>query len=135
MKRFMTVSAMSLCLAGAAALAVACLSVRPAFAQRSASFAGKWTGFFENSTGEKGRDTLELNEDADGRLSGTWSGNIEVSGRRSDDGTAELHGRTGKRAYRIVLAAHREGITMKYYARRLDSPGEYEGEARFTRVR
>jgi hypothetical protein len=135
MKRFITLSALSLWLTGAAAFSVACLSAGPAFAQRPAAFAGRWTGYWENSFGEKGEDSLDLNEDRDGNLSGVWSGNIRVSGRRVDDTTAELHGRTDTRAYRVFLTAHRDGLTLKYVARRLDSSGEYSGESRFTRVR
>jgi len=133
MKRFITLSVLSLCLTGATAWSVACLSVGPAFGQHSASFAGRWSGFWQNSLGERGDDSLELKEDEDGNLHGMWSGNVRVSGRRIDDRTAELHGRTDTRAYRITLTAHRDEIVLKYVARRLDSSGEYEGESRFTR--
>jgi hypothetical protein len=133
MKRFIALSALSLCLTGAAALSVVCLFVGPAFGQHSASFAGRWTGYWQNSLGERGDDSLELKEDEDGNLRGMWSGNVRVSGRRTDDRTAELHGRTDTRAYRIFLTAHRDELTLKYVAQRLDSSGEYEGESRFTR--
>lgn len=135
MKRFITLSALSLWLAGAAALSVVCLSAGLAFAQHPASFAGRWTGYWENSTGERGQDTLELNEDPDGHLTGTWTGTVPVSGRRTDERTAELHGRTDTRAYRIVVTAHGDGLTLRYTARRLDSSGEYEGESRLRRSR
>ncbi|MGB7761170.1 MAG: hypothetical protein WBL61_15160 [Bryobacteraceae bacterium] len=135
MKRFIALSALSFCLTGAAALSVVCLSAGPAFAQHSESFSGRWTGYWRNSTGERGEDSLELTEDQDGHLSGTWTGNVQVSGKRIDERTAELHGRTETRAYRIAVTAHRDGITLKYTARRLDSPGEYEGESRLTRPR
>jgi len=133
MKRFLTFSALSLWLSAAAAFSVVCLSPAPAFAQRSATFAGKWTGSWVNNTGEKGDDSLVLDEDRDGNLSGMWTGDVRVSGKRIDDTTAELHGRTDTRAYRIRLTAHRNGIVLKYTARRLDSSGEYEGESRLTR--
>jgi hypothetical protein len=135
MKRLITLSTLYLCLTGVAAFSAACLFSGPAFAQRPASFAGRWTGYWENSLGEKGDDSLELAEDQDGNLTGTWTGNVHVTGRRIDDTTAELHGRTDNRGYRISLKAHRDGLTLKYVARRLDSSGEYEGEARFTRPR
>jgi len=128
-------SARSLLLTGAAALSVVCLFPGHAFAQHQAAFAGRWTGYWENSTGQRGDDTLELTEDADGHLTGTWTGNVLVSGRRTDDRTAELHGRTDTRSYRIVLTAHHDELILKYTARRLDSSGEYEGEAHFTRAR
>jgi len=97
------------------------------------AFAGKWTGYWQNDAGEKGEDSLELSEDQDGHLTGTWTGTVQVSGRRTDERTAELHGRTDTRAYRIVVTAHRDGLTLKYTARRLDSSGEYGGESRLTR--
>ena len=133
MKRFLTFSALSLWLSAVAAFSVVCLSPAPAFAQRSATFAGKWTGSWVNNTGEKGDDSLVLDEDRDGNLSGMWTGDVRVSGKRIDDTTAELHGRTGTRAYRINLTAHRDGLELRYTARRLDSSGEYEGESRLTR--
>jgi hypothetical protein len=135
MKRFITVYALSLWMTGAAALPVACLFAGSAFAQRPAAFAGRWTGVWENSLGERGDDSLELEEDSDGNLNGLWTGDVRVSGRRTDDTTAELHGRTNTRAYRIYLTAHRDGLTLKYFVRRLDSSGEYEGESRLTRLR
>jgi hypothetical protein len=135
MKRFLTLSALSLWLTGAAAFSIACLSAGPVFAQRSASFAGRWTGYWENSLGEKGDDSLDLSEDRDGNLSGVWTGDVQVAGRRIDDTTAELRARTNTRSYRIFLTANRDGLTLKYVARRLDSPGEYSGESRFRRVR
>jgi hypothetical protein len=115
-------------------LLAVCLST-PAFAQRYASFAGRWTGTFENSLGERGQDSLDLSEDQDGNLTGMWTGNVRISGKRIDDATAELHGRTDTRGYRIFLTARRDELTLKYTARRLNSSGEYEGEARFTRAR
>jgi hypothetical protein len=133
MKRFITLSALSLCLSGVAAIALLCLSAEPAFAQRFAAFAGRWTGTWENSGGERGDDSLALDEDRDGNLSGLWTGTVHVSGKRIDDSTAELHGRTDTRAYRIFLTAHRDELTLKYTARRLNSSGEYEGESRLTR--
>ncbi len=135
MKRLIAMSALSLLLTGAAALLVAFLSTGHAFAQHPATLAGRWTGYWQNSTGDRGDDSLELTEDADGHLSGIWTGNVPVSGRRTDDRTAELHGRTDTRAYRIVVTAHRDELVLKYTARRLDSSGEYEGESRLTRSR
>ena len=133
MKRFIALSALSILLTGAAALSVVCLSTGRAFAQHPATFAGRWTGYWQNSTGQRGEDSLELAEDQDGHLTGTWTGTVPVSGRRTDDRTAELHGRTDTRAYRIVVTAHRDELTLNYTARRLDSSGEYEGESRLTR--
>ena len=83
MKRFLTLSALSLWLTGAAAFSIACLSAGPVFAQRSASFAGRWTGYWENSLGERGDDSLDLSEDRDGNLSGVWTGDVQVAGEGS----------------------------------------------------
>jgi hypothetical protein len=135
MKRFLTMYALSFWLTGATALSIACFVAEPALAQRNAAFAGRWTGYFENSTGDKGDDSLTLEEDGDGNLHGMWSGNIPIEGRRTDERTAELHGRTDTRSYRIFLKAHGDELTLKYTARRLDSSGEYEGEAKFKRRR
>jgi hypothetical protein len=114
-------------------LSVVCLSSGPVFAQSAAAFAGRWTGHWQNSSGQSGEDSLALSEDQDGHLTGTWTGSVAVSGRRTDDRTAELHGRTDTRAYRIYLTIHRDELTLKYTARRLDSSGEYEGESTLTR--
>jgi len=135
MKRFLTMYALSFWLTGAAALSVASFVTEPAFAERGAAFEGTWTGYFENSTGQRGDDSLTLEEDRDGHLHGMWSGNVPVEGTRTGETTAELHGRTDTRSYRIFLSAHGDELTLKYTARRLDSSGEYEGEARFTRRR
>ena len=78
MKRFLTLSALSLWLTGAAAFSIACLSAGPVFAQRSASFAGRWTGYWENSLGEKGDDSLDLSEDRDGNLAGRIQRGVEI---------------------------------------------------------
>ena len=133
MKRFIALSALSFIMTGATVLSVVCLSSGPALAQSAAAFAGRWTGYWQNSSGNRGEDSLVLSEDQDGHLTGTWTGNVPVSGRRTDDRTAELHGRTDTRAYHIYLTIHRDELTLKYTARRLDSSGEYEGEATFTR--
>jgi hypothetical protein len=111
------------------------LFLHPTLAQAGSSFAGRWTGQYVNSVGDRGDDTLVLEEDRDGRLRGTWTGNIEVFGRRIDENTAELHGRTQTREYRITLRRHHDGLTLHYVARRLDAPGEYKGESHFTRDR
>jgi hypothetical protein len=132
--RFIALLSLFLLLACVAGLSVALSSPQSAFAQ-AASFSGTWTGHFENSTGERGDDSLVLSEDQNGNLSGTWTGNVQVSGRRTGDTTAELHGRTGTRAYRLFLTAEGDRLTGKYHARRLDSRGEYDGECRFHRAR
>jgi len=133
-KRFILLFSLSLLLAGGAALSVACLFPVSTFAQ-AASFSGTWTGHFENSTGERGDDSLALSEDQNGNLSGVWTGNVQVSGRRTGDTTAELHGRTDTRAYRLELTIDGDRLIGKYHARRLDSSGEYDGECTFRRAR
>ncbi len=133
MKRFLTTYALSFWLTGAAALSIAFVFSQPAFAQRESAFAGKWNGYFENSTGQKGEDSIVLEENRDGDIHGMWSGNVRVEGRQTDERAAELHGRTDTREYRIYLKIHDDELSMKYTARRLDTSGEYEGEAKFKR--
>jgi hypothetical protein len=133
-KRFIALFSLPLLLAGMAALSVTCLFPAPAFAQ-AASFSGTWTGHYENSLGERGDDSLVLSEDQNGNLSGVWTGDVQVSGKRTGDTTAVLHGRTDTRAYRLELTADGDRLIGKYHARRLDSPGEYDGECRFRRAR
>jgi hypothetical protein len=133
-KRIVTLLSLSLLLVCMAGLSAALFSPQSAFAQ-AASFAGTWTGHYENSTGQRGDDSLALSEDQDGNLSGVWTGNVQVSGRRTGDTTAELHGRTDTRAYHLYLTAEGDRLIGKYHARRLDSSGEYDGECRFHRAR
>jgi hypothetical protein len=133
-KRIVALLSTFLVLACVAGLSAALFSPPSAFAQ-AASFSGTWTGHYENSTGDRGDDSLVLSEDQNGNLTGTWTGNVQVSGRRTGDTTAELHGRTDTRAYRLYLTAEGDRLIGKYHARRLDSSGEYDGECRFHRAR
>ena len=132
--RIVTLLSILLAMACMAGLSVALFSPQSAFAQ-AASFAGTWTGHYENSTGERGDDSLALSEDQNGNLSGTWTGNVQVSGRRTGDMTAELRGRTDTRAYHLYLTVEGDRLIGKYHARRLNSSGEYDGECRFHRTR
>jgi hypothetical protein len=132
--RFIALLSLSLLLVCLASNSVALFSPQSALAQ-AASFSGTWTGHYENSTGDRGDDSLVLSEDQNGNLSGVWTGNVQVSGRRTGDTTAELHGRTDTRAYRLYLTAEGDRLIGKYHARRLDSSGEYDGECRFHRAR
>src|SRR5688572_17343277 len=66
------------------------------------SLAGKWTGNWTNSLGEKGKSTLDLSEDANGNLSGTWDG-VKVTGKRVNKNTIEMKGKNEKRSYQLTI--------------------------------
>ena len=92
---------------------------------------GNWQGSWLNSLGESGKDTLELKEDAEGNLSGTWSGNISVTGVRSSASQYVLKGRTATRAYRVNGFIQGGTLKLTYVVERLDSSGSYQGESTF----
>jgi hypothetical protein len=114
-----------------AAIVLVCASVFQGSPQGSSPFAGKWNGSWVNSLGERGDDSLVLAEDASGNLSGLWSGDVPVTGRRTTASTAELRGRTSTRSYQITLTASGGTLTLRYVATRLNAPGSYEGQASF----
>jgi len=93
---------------------------------------GKWQGSWMNSLGESGKDSLELKEDAEGNLSGTWSGNISVTGVRSSANQFVLKGKTATRAYRVNGFIQAGTLKLTYVVERLDSKGSYQGESTFT---
>jgi hypothetical protein len=92
-----------------------------------------WTGFWMNSVGEKQKDSLQLDEKADGTISGTWSGSIRVSGRRVNASTLEFSGRTATRDYQVTATLQGGTLTLNYVARRLDAAGSYNGTSTLTR--
>lgn len=96
---------------------------------------GNWTGTWTNALGERGRDTLELREAADGTLTGVWSGNITVTGRRLGPSTIELAGRNNNRAYEVSGVLQGGTLTFTYTTRRLDGRGTYRGTSTLTRER
>ncbi|MGC9967243.1 MAG: caspase family protein [Syntrophobacteraceae bacterium] len=98
----------------------------------SSNFSGKWVGFWENSSKETGKDSLVLNEDADGNIKGTWSGDVKVNGKRIDANTAQLSGKTAKRSYEFVATEQKGAISLEYVAKRLDRGGSYEGKSTLT---
>ena len=96
-------------------------------------FAGQWYGRWSNSVGESGDDSLVLKEDQSGNISGVWTGNVPVSGRRINGYTLELQGSTATRFYQMTVTAAGTEITMQYTATRLNSSGSYSGTARLFR--
>ena len=89
---------------------------------------GKWTGTWENSMNEKGKDSLVLNEDADGTISGLWSSDaIKVTGKSIDAKTANLSAKTAKRDYQITATLDNGSLTLKYAVKKLDVKGSYDG--------
>jgi hypothetical protein len=100
-------------------------------AVNSSKWSGNWQGRWENSVGESGDDSLALAEDSNGNLTGTWSGNVPVSGKKVDANTAHLGAHTSNRSYDIALTLNQGTMTLKYVAKRLDSQGSYKGTATF----
>jgi len=92
---------------------------------------GSWQGSWLNSLGESGKDSLELKEDAEGNLSGTWSGNIAVTGVRSSASQFVLKGKTATRSYRVNGFIQGGTLKLTYVVERLDSKGSYQGESTF----
>ena len=106
-------------------------SPRPAPSMPSVS--GMWTGFWMNSVGEKQKDSLQLEEKADGTISGLWSGSIRVSGRRIDASTLAFSGSTATRDYQVTATLQNGVLTLNYVTRRLDAAGSYNGTSTLTR--
>lgn len=104
-----------------------------AFGNNWTSFSGQWTGQWSNSLGEQGDDSLVLTEDANGNLSGVWTNEVAVSGRRINRNTLELQGQTAARSYQITATVRGNEMVMKYMSTRLNGSGSYHGKARFIR--
>lgn len=96
-------------------------------------FAGQWYGRWSNNLGESGDDSLVLKEDQNGNISGVWTNEVSVSGRRINGNTIELQGWTATRFYQMTVTATGNEITMQYTATRLNSSGSYRGTARLFR--
>lgn len=92
---------------------------------------GEWIGTWSNSVGESGADTLALQEDRLGNLSGVWSGNIPVRGRRLSLTEIELRGSNARRDFTVRGTLQGEELVLRYNARRLDAQGSYTGECHF----
>lgn len=105
----------------------------PPAAPARAALTGSWKGTWTNSVGEKGPDSLVIEEAPDGTLAGTWSGNLRVAGRRVDATTLELTGRTSSRAYDVQGTLADGVLTLRYVAKRLDGRGSYEGTSALRR--
>lgn len=103
-----------------------------ATAAAAARIAGSWTGRWSNSLGEGGADTLVLQEDAQGGLRGTWSGNLAVTGRRTGPAAFQLSCRNATRDYRITGTCEGGGLRLEYTVQRLDAGGAYTGRSTFS---
>lgn len=99
------------------------------------SVTGTWIGTWSNAVGESGRDSLDLTEEPDGRLTGTWTGSIPVTGRRLGANELQLTGRTSTRAYTVAVTVSGDSMTLKYVSTRLNAAGRYEGTSTLTRAR
>ena len=96
------------------------------------NLSGNWTGYWQNSLNEKGKDSLVLNEDAEGNIKGVWSGEVNVAGKRVDASTAYLWAQTPGRSYRFTATVGQGALTLSYVAKRLDVGGSYEGKSTLT---
>jgi hypothetical protein len=103
-------------------------------AGNSSNMTGKWVGYWKNNLDETGEDSLVIQEDAQGNMKGTWSGDVKVSGKRINASTAKLSGKTETRAYQFTVTVKESVMTMKYVAHRLDAEGSYEGKSTLTPV-
>lgn len=95
----------------------------------ASNLSGKWTGYWQNNLGEKGKDSLVLTEDANGNFEGMWTGDISVRGRRLDANTVQLWGQTATRSYRLTGTLSQSVLVLNYAAERTDSSGSYEGKS------
>jgi hypothetical protein len=100
----------------------------------ASNMTGKWVGRWTNNLNEEGDDSMELQEDTNGNIKGTWSGDVNVSGKRIDANTAKLSGKTATRRYQFTVTVQKDVMTLKYVADRLDAEGSYEGKSRLTFV-
>ncbi len=104
-----------------------------AFGNDRESFAGQWKGQWSNSLGERGDDSLVLKEDSNGKLSGVWTNEVALSGRRINRNTLELQGQTETRSYQITATVIGNEMVMQYLSTRLNSSGSYNGTSRLIR--
>jgi hypothetical protein len=102
--------------------------------QDTVSFAGKWAGKWHNSLGETGTDTLDLKEDEEGKVSGTWTEGIRVTGKRVNKNTIEFQAKTTTLSYQATATVKGGTMTVKYLATRLGTEGAYDGSATLKRA-
>jgi hypothetical protein len=92
----------------------------------------KWSGTWTNSLGENGGDTLVISSTSSGKITGTWSGNINVTGQWLDKSSLKFSGRTDTRDYQVTGKLQNGTLTLNYTATRLNSSGTYTGEEKLT---
>jgi tetratricopeptide (TPR) repeat protein len=88
---------------------------------------GSWHGPWENSFGETGEDPLSVKEEADGTITGVWSGEIRIRGERVGNATFVFRGATQRRFYRAVGVVDGGKLLLHYSASRLNHGGMYFG--------
>ena len=100
-------------------------------------FTGRGEGEWKNRLGESGEDSLSLRENRDGTLNGIWTGEVDVSGTRTNSDTTELRGQTATRSYQIAgtLDRARDEMRLKYIVTRMNAGGSYHGSSRLYRIR
>ena len=95
----------------------------------AADFEGEWVGHWTNSLGESGPDTLSLYRSHEGRLTGNWSGNVNVWGRQTGRHELHLNGtRNNGTTYEVTAHGKHGELHLHYYATRPNG-STYEGWA------
>jgi len=78
-------------------------------------FAGNWAGSYINTKGQGGKETLEVNEDANGDLTAMWTDGVRLRGERVGPDVFYLEGTAGARSYRIAGLVE-DGRVLLHYA-------------------
>jgi hypothetical protein len=102
-----------------------------AAAPRDVKFLGKWAGTYVNTKRQGGQETLELNQDANGGLSGLWTDGVKLRGELVGHDAIYLagqtgSGQTGSRSYSIV-GLMETGELHLYYATHGQNRERYYG--------
>jgi len=98
------------------------------------SFDGEWTGTFKNSANETGKEMTRLKEDGQGNITGIWSFNVNVTGKRVDNNTCKLSGKTDTRSFQMTVAIDKGGeMTIDYAAMIIATGKTYSGQSKLSR--
>jgi hypothetical protein len=108
--------------------------IAPLFPANAGSFEGDWVGYWRNSLGETGSDSLWLVESRDGQLHGTWTGDTRVWGQQTGENSMHLNGQRndGNRSYDIIAHMNNGEMELHYFATRPDG-STYDGSSRLHR--
>jgi pimeloyl-ACP methyl ester carboxylesterase len=102
-------------------------------AKSRAEFQGTWSGNWENTLGDKGAETVILEESAEGLLSGTY-GDSKIKGERVGKHTFSFEALTASHRYRVVGRVEGKKLHLDYSANPLDGGRRYYGVSILERV-